>query len=236
VIRKRATSERESPPISMNTAHVEPQFDLEKHCMADGVGAPLLSINGQNDSMIIEHANKLFTERIGKMFDLDHWYDMVKDQPKWKTPRTPTTNVGSRSSKRSHFEAEDGDNETVAPTETPQERGERPERRKAAKRRLKEKGNNNIIDVVTKQMNAMSSGSGEVNNAFLKFIGQTFEDKSHKKMIREEMLKLEQEKLKLEEDRIMMMDTSSMAPDQVTYIQLRRGEILKKRLGESSEP
>jgi len=52
--------------------------------------------------------------------------------------------------------------------------GERPEGRKAAKRRLKEKGGNNIIDVATKQMNAMSSGSGEVKNAFLKFIGQTF--------------------------------------------------------------
>jgi len=55
-------------------------------------------------------------------------------------------------------------------------------------------------------------------------------------MIREEMLKLEQEKLKLEEDRIMMMDTSSMTLDRVAYIQLRRAEILKKRLGESSKP
>jgi len=80
----------------------------------------------------------------------------------------------------------------------------------------------------------MSSGSGEVKNAFLKFISQTSEDRSHKKMIREEMSKLDQEKLKLKEDRIMMMDTSSMAPDQVAYIQLRRVEILKKRLGELS--
>ena len=85
-------------------------------------------------------------------------------------------------------------------------------------------------------MNAMSSGSDEVKNAFLKFISHTFEDKSHKKMIREEMLKLEQEKLKLQQDRIMMMDTSSMSPDQVAYIQLRREEILQKRLGESLEP
>jgi len=82
-------------------------------------------------------------------------------------------------------------------------------------------------------MNAMLSDSIVVQNAFLKFIGQTSEDKSHKKMIREEMLKLEQEKLKLQQDRIMMMDTSSMSPDQVAYIQLRRAEILKKRLGES---
>ena len=46
-------------------------------------------------------------------------------------------------------------------------------------------------------MNAMASGTNVVGNALLKFIDQTFEDKSHKKMIREEMLKLEQEKLKL---------------------------------------
>ena len=81
--------------------------------------------------MIIEHAKKLFTERIGKRFDLDRWYDMLKDQPKWKTPRTPTTNVGSGSSKRSHSEAEDGDNKIVAPIETTEEgvkdqRGEKP--------------------------------------------------------------------------------------------------------------
>ena len=55
-------------------------------------------------------------------------------------------------------------------------------------------------------------------------------------MIREEMLNLTQKKLKLEEDKIMMMDTSLMASDQVAYIQLRRAEILQKRLGESSEP
>ena len=35
----------------------------------------------------------------------------------------------------------------------------------------KRRATTNSIDVVTKQMNAMSSGSGEVKNAFLKFIG-----------------------------------------------------------------
>jgi len=85
-------------------------------------------------------------------------------------------------------------------------------------------------------MNAMSSGSGVVHNAFLKLVDQTSEDKSHKKMIKEEKLKLEQERLKLEEDRIMIMDTSSMAPNQVAYMQVKRAEILKKRLGESSAP
>ena len=97
----------------------------------------------------------------------------------------------------------------------------------------KRQATNNIIDIVTKQMNEMSSSSGVVGNAFLKFIDQASDDKAHKKMIREEKLKLERERLKLNEDRIMTMDTSPMTPDQVTYIQLRRAEILNKRMRES---
>jgi len=57
-----------------------------------------------------------------------------------------------------------------------------------------------------KQMNSMASGTSVAGYAFLKFINQASEDKSHKKMIREE-------KLKLQQDRIMTMDTSSMTPD-----------------------
>ena len=79
------------------------------------------------------------------------------------------------------------------------------------KESCKEKETNTIIDLVMKQKNAMASGTNVVGNAFLKFIDQVSEDKSHKKMIREE-------KLKLEQDRIMTMDTSSMTPDQVAYI------------------
>ena len=39
---------------------------------------------------------------------MGHWYDMLKDQPKWKMPYNPTTNVRSGSSKRSHSKAEEG--------------------------------------------------------------------------------------------------------------------------------
>jgi len=46
---------------------------------------------------------------------------MFKDQHKWKTPRNPTTNLGSRSSKRFNFEAGEGDNETMDTGETPEE-------------------------------------------------------------------------------------------------------------------
>ena len=183
--------------------------------------------------MIVEHAHKLYKDRFGKRFECEHWYDMLKDQPKWRRPRNPTTTVGSGSSKRTHSEAEEGDDDTVAPTETPEEGAQRPEGRKAAKRRIKDKATNNIIDIVTKQMNEMSSSSGVVENAFLKFMDRASDEKAHKQMIREEKIKLERERLKLDEDRIMTMDTSAMAPEQVAYIQLRRAEILNKRMRES---
>ena len=38
--------------------------------------------SGWNESRIIEKAQKLFIERMGKRFDLDHWYDILKDQHK----------------------------------------------------------------------------------------------------------------------------------------------------------
>ena len=93
-----------------------------------------------NDSMIIEHAKKLFTKRIGKKFDLDHWYDMLKDQPKWKTPHTPTINVSQDRQKGRTLKPKKVIMKLWRLLKHPR-RGERPEGRKTAKRRLKEKGN-----------------------------------------------------------------------------------------------
>jgi len=76
-------------------------------------------------------------------------------------------------------------------------------------------------------MNSMASGTSEVGNAFLKLLDKAFEDKSHKKIIGEE-------KLKIQQDRITTMDISSMTLDQVAYIEHKRVEILQKILEESS--
>ena len=54
----------------------------------------------------------------------------------------------------------------------------------------KEKANNTIFDLVTNKMNSMASGTSEIGNAFLKFLDKASEDKFHKKMIKEEKLKI----------------------------------------------
>ena len=56
--------------------------------------------SGSNESMSLEKAQNLFTERVGKRFDLDHWYEMLKGQPKWKTFHNPTANLRLGSSKK----------------------------------------------------------------------------------------------------------------------------------------
>jgi len=72
-------------PISTNTAHKKPRFVLGRCLTTDGVSAPLVSKwagillkvectnqSGLNKSMNLEKAQKLFTQRVQKRFDLDH--------------------------------------------------------------------------------------------------------------------------------------------------------------------
>ena len=69
---------------------------------------------------------------VGKRFDLDHSYDMLKDQPKWKKLCDPT-NLGSKSSKRSHSEVKGGENESTGGGERPEGGDERPEGEESCK-------------------------------------------------------------------------------------------------------
>ena len=102
LIRKNLASGLGWPPISMNTGHEVPRYVLERRLIADRVGVSHLSVNGGillevehtnqsglNESMIMEKTQKLYIECVVKRFDLEHWYEMLQDQPKWKTTRDP---------------------------------------------------------------------------------------------------------------------------------------------------
>jgi len=66
---------------------------------------------------------------------------MLKDQPKWRMTHDPP-NSASGSSKRSNPKTKDAGNKAVG-------RSQRPKGRKAVKRRIKEKDNNIVVDLVT---------------------------------------------------------------------------------------
>ena len=123
-----------------------------------------------NEVMILEAAHKLFKERTGKKFDLEHWYEMLKDQPKWRAICDPPKS-GSGSSKRSNLDTEEVGDEGVG-------RSERPEGRKAAKRRLKERASNALVDVVTNQMSALNSRNTEAIEAFKIYCNKGMKEKA----------------------------------------------------------
>ena len=49
-----------------------------------------LNESGSNVVRIIEKAHELYKMRMGKKFELEHWYTMLKDEPKWKKVCDPT--------------------------------------------------------------------------------------------------------------------------------------------------
>lgn len=128
-------------------------------------------------------------------------------------------NSESGSSKRSYPDTEEVVDEVVVGNE-------RLEGRKAAKRRLKEKDNNAIGDLVTK-LKELSRSNSEMSKMFEDLVSTAKEEKIQKMMMRER-------KLRLYEDRIMMMDTSALTPQQQAYYKQRRAEIMQRRLGQSS--
>ena len=131
--------------------------------------------------MILEVAYKLYEERTGKKFDIEHWYEILKDQPKWRAICDPPKS-GSGSSKRSHPNTEEARKEGAGGSE-------RPEGRKAMKRRLKQKAYNTVVDLVTTQLQDLSNNSSGTSEMFKDFITLAKEEKTQKMMMREEKLR-----------------------------------------------
>jgi len=169
--------------------------------------------------MILETTHKLYKEHTGKKFDLEHWCEMLKDHPKRSVICDPSKS-GSRSSKRYNPDTEEAGKEGPGGSE-------RLEERKAATRRLKKKANKTVIDLVTTQLQDLSSNSSGMSEIFKDFIAVAKEEKTQKMMMREE-------KLRAHEDRIMMMGTSMMTPEQAAYYEQTKVDIMKRRSRQSS--
>ena len=92
---------------------------------------------------------------------------------------------------------------------------------------MKQKTNNIVVDIVTTKLNDIKTSNTDMNEMFKDFIITTKQEKAQKIMMREV-------KLRREEDRIMMIDTSIMTPEQATYYEQRKAEIMQRRCGSSS--
>ena len=91
---------------------------------------------------------------------------------------------------------------------------------------MKQKANNTIVDLVTTELKDIKSTNADMNEIFKEFMITTKQEKAQKIMMREA-------KLRREEERIMMVDTSTMTPEQAVYYEQLKSEIMQRRFGSS---
>jgi len=215
-----------------------------------------LNESGSNEVRILEKAHELYKMHMGKKFELEHWYAMLKDKPKWKKVCDPTE-IGSGSKRSNPDSVEDGDEVAGG--------SERPEGRKAAKRKSKQKASNTVVEMVTthfKDYNATNNDYAQSLKGLVEFMGDKVavakeavrirddrdkikSDVSMKKAdaiksiadgfkIRAEakLRKASNKKAKYEDS--MLIDTSMMNPIDAAFYEEKKAAIRMKRLGQSS--
>ena len=92
---------------------------------------------------------------------------------------------------------------------------------------MKQKAHNIGFDLVISELKDIKTANMDMNEMFKEFFVTTKQEMSQKILIREA-------KLRREEDRIMNIDTSTMPPQQASYYEQRKAEIMQKRYGSSS--
>ena len=113
-------------------------------------------------------AHQLYEHKLGKRFDLRHWWLLLKDAPKWEAFCDRDAEVTSKRLKENETKAYSNMSSPSTPStpgtsstpiapgseDTPTEGGGllRPIRRKAAKRKVKEKVEDPVLDILSKEL------------------------------------------------------------------------------------
>lgn len=199
---------------------------------------------------IVNRAHEMFLKRVGRKFDLEHWYYLLKNQPKWRTFRD-TLDGGQ--SKRSKVNEMGGYSSPSTPAdeevEVEVDGVVRPIGRKAAKRKLHQNANNVVVDLVTSHFATMGSTANEKVEIFRNLV--TIVDKKAAAAqetvhLRDEAQKRKDIKTELElrkqalkerqyDDQIMLMDLSSLSEEDAAYFRMMKAEIRQKRMGKSPQ-
>ena len=208
------------------------------------------NVSGSSMEDIVNRAHEMFLKRVGRKFDLEHWYYLLKDQPKWRTFRD-TLDGGQ--SKRSKVNEMGGYSSPSTPAdeevEVEVDGVVRPIGRKAAKRKLHQNANNVVVDLVTSHFATMGSTANEKVGIFRNLV--TIVDKKvtaaqEAVRLRDEAKKRKDIKAELElrkqalkerqyDDQIMLMDLSSLSEEDAAYFRMMKAEIRQKRMGKSPQ-
>ena len=135
---------------------------------------------GKNENDIIQNAHDLYEIKMGKKYNLMHWWYLLREQPRWesacgqaleasskrlrinelvghsessspRTPSTPTTPINLDSDDIPTFEA----GGII-----------RPMGKKAAKRKAKAQADDPVIEVLTKELSSLGSSKVKDSDAF----------------------------------------------------------------------
>jgi len=85
---------------------------------------------------------------------------------------------------------------------------------------------NTVVNLVTTELKEIKTANTDMNEMFKKFFITAKQEMSQKMMMREA-------KIRREDHRIMIIDTSTMDPQQASYYEQRKAEILQRRYGSS---
>jgi len=122
--------------------------------------------SGANEDTIMQLAHQLYEDKMEKRFELMHWWLLLKDVPKWETLCNESAEVASKRLRVNEIGAYCDSSSPYTPSTpgipsipinpvsqgTPIEEGHGPLcpiRRKATKRKVKEKVEDPIMDIMT---------------------------------------------------------------------------------------
>jgi len=194
---------------------------------------------------IMNSTHETFLKRMARKFDLEHWYYLLKNQPKWRrfrdtldggqSKRQKVNEMGGYSSPSTHADEE---------LEVEIDGIVHPIGRKAAKWKLQQKANNVVVDLVTNHFSTMGFTANEKIEIFCNLVtvvdkretvaqeAVRLKDKAQKQKGIKAELEMRKQALKEKQydDEIMFMDLSALSEEDVAYFKMIKEEIRWKRI------
>lgn len=208
------------------------------------------NVSGSNIEDIMNRAHETFLKRVGRKFDLEHWYYMLKDQPKW---RIFCDTLDEGQSKRLKVNEMGGYSSPSTPVEEDLEVENdgtvRPIGRKAAKRKLQQKATNALVDLVINHLSTLGATANEKVKIFrnlVTVVGKKATAAQEAVRIRDEAEKRKEKRAEVEmrkqalkerqyDDQIILMDLSTLSEEDAAYFTMMKEEIRQKRMGKAPQ-
>ena len=193
--------------------------------------------SGANEDSIMQLAHANYQTKVGKTFDLMHWWLLLKDVPKWETGCDESIEVAGKRLRVNEMGAYSETSSPGTPTTpgtpstpvtpgsdgTPIEEGGgllRPIGRKAAKRKAKEKVEDPYAEILSKELEKLGTASVEKNSVLAEYVEvqrEKLKQAQQAMQLRDQYqaFKAEEQRIRVMkyEDKILQMNIAQMCPE-----------------------